>query len=233
MKPRVLVVDDEPGIRKAIAHRLEAHGYEVLTADDGKQALNVYEAGRPDLIVLDLLLPEIDGFEICRRIREGSQVPIIILSIKGDELDRAVGFRLGVDDYMVKPFSPSELAMRIEAILRRTRGMKLERPRPSQIRIGCLIMDKASRVVRISDREAELTPKEFELLWALASSPEHVFTRKQLLDLIWGVNSREDQATVTALIGRVRQKVEVDPDNPKLIETVWGLGYKFNPDGVH
>lgn len=110
MKSRVLVVDDEPGIRKAIAHCLEAHGYEVLTADDGKQALHVYEAGRPDLIILDLLLPESDRFEIWRRIQEGSQVPIIILSIKGDELDRAVGFRLGVDDYMVKPFSPSELA---------------------------------------------------------------------------------------------------------------------------
>lgn len=225
---KILVVDDEKQIRTIVKDRLEKEGYEVILAADGEEALSLFQAHDPDLIILDLMLPKFDGYAVCERIRQRSTVPIIILSAKGDEIDKMVGFRMGVDDYVTKPFSPSELALRASAVLRRSGpqngGFNLK---DSAIEVGELHLDKNTRVVRLRGQPVDLTAKEFDLLWFLASHPKLVFTREQLLAQIWNSDYPGDADNVTVLISRLRGKIEPNPSKPTYIRTVWGVGYKF------
>lgn len=225
---RILVVDDEKTIVKGLKFSLEKEGYEVLAAYDGAEALSLFKKENPDLIVLDLMLPEVDGFEVCRRIRKGSEVPIIMLTARGEDIDKILGLELGADDYVTKPFNPRELTARIKAILRRSQlspgrdqvGMQV-------IRLQGLQIDLFQRKVRIRDKEVDLTSKEFALLSLLASHPGRVFSREKLLEHVWGYDYYGDARTVDVHIRHMREKIEPDPATPQLILTVWGAGYKF------
>lgn len=229
---KILVVDDEPDILKILTHRLGKEGFEVITASDGEEALDKFDQEAPQLIVLDLMLPKLDGFEVCRLIRQKSNVPIIILSARGDELDKLIGFRMGVDDYQTKPFSPAELALRIKAVLRRLEeNQQFSFPRnKEQLQYNDLHIDRGKRTVRIGDRYVHLTAKEFDCLWVLASHPNHVFSREQLVEQVWESNYPGDVNNVTSLISRLRDKIEPNPNNPEYIKTVWGVGYKFGKE---
>lgn len=226
---KILVVDDEPQILKALDHRLTRDGYAVITAADGEEALTRFAESNPDLVVLDLMLPLVDGFEVCQQIRKISAVPIIILSARGNEIDKIVGFRIGADDYLTKPFSPSELVLRVRAVLRRTRGQNDPEPTIGDTVVqGSLLIDRRRRLVKVGGKPADLTVKEFELLWLLASHPEYVFSREQLLEQIWETDYPGDLNNVTVLVSRLREKIEGDPANPTYIKTVRGVGYKFD-----
>lgn len=229
---KILVVDDEPDILKILTHRLEKEGFVVITASDGEEALEKFEKETPHLVVLDLMLPKLDGFEVCRLMRQRSNVPIIILSARGDELDKLIGFRMGVDDYQTKPFSPAELALRIKAVLRRLEEhQQFQYPgQREQLRFGDLQIDRGRRTVKIGDRYVHLTAKEFDCLWVLASNPNHVFSREQLVEQVWESDYPGDVNNVTSLISRLREKIEADPNKPEYIKTVWGVGYKFGKD---
>lgn len=226
---KILAVDDEPDILKIIDHRLSREGYEIITASDGEEAIDVFRQEKPDLVILDLMLPKIDGFEVCRVLREESDVPIIILSARSDELDRLLGFRMGGDDYLTKPFSPSELVLRVQAMLRRVpvRRGEEDSSAPNAIKCNGLFIDLRGHSVMLDGKEIQLTPKEFKLLWLLASHPDYVFTREHLLDQIWDSDYMGDADNVTVMVSRLREKVEKDPANPRYIKTVWGVGYKF------
>lgn len=232
--PTILVVDDETTVREVVRKYLEHDGYRVIEAETGGQALAYLRDHRPDLIVLDLMLPEIDGFSITHSVRdsEGSSVlsvdhdiPIIILTARTSELDRIAGFELGADDYVVKPFSPRELSARVRAVLRRSSVTNTEDEKP--ITAGSLMIDPRSREVRMGERMIVLTAKEFDLLYFLARHPRQVFTRSQLLDQLWGYEFYGDESTVTVHIRRLREKIEANPSQPAIIQTVWGVGYKF------
>jgi DNA-binding response OmpR family regulator len=232
--PTILVVDDETTVREVVRKYLEHDGYRVIEAETGGQALAYLRDHRPDLIVLDLMLPEIDGFSITRSVRdsEGSgvlsvdhDIPIIILTARTSELDRIAGFELGADDYVVKPFSPRELSARVRAVLRRSTATNTEDEKP--ITAGSLMIDPRSREVRMGERMIVLTAKEFDLLYFLARHPRQVFTRSQLLDQLWGYEFYGDESTVTVHIRRLREKIEANPSQPAIIQTVWGVGYKF------
>jgi DNA-binding response OmpR family regulator len=232
--PTILVVDDETTVREVVRKYLEHDGYRVIEAETGGQALAYLRDHRPDLIVLDLMLPEIDGFSITRSVRdsEGSgvlsvdhDIPIIILTARTSELDRIAGFELGADDYVVKPFSPRELSARVRAVLRRSSVTNTEDEKP--ITAGSLMIDPRSREVRMGERMIVLTAKEFDLLYFLARHPRQVFTRSQLLDQLWGYEFYGDESTVTVHIRRLREKIEANPSQPAIIQTVWGVGYKF------
>ncbi len=228
MANKILVVDDEPRILKVVEHSLRAEGFQVLKANDGDQALFLADRENPDLIVLDLMMPRMDGFEVCTVLRQKSNVPILVLSAKSAEIDKVLGFKLGIDDYLTKPFSPTELVLRVKAILRRSSQNRTETNK--QISFGPLEMDATTRRVMVNGKLIELTAKEFDLLWLLASHPRQVFTRAQLLNHIWETDFIGDTNTVTVLVKRVREKIEQDPSQPALIRTVWGVGYKFDPD---
>jgi two-component system, OmpR family, response regulator ResD len=222
----ILVVDDEPTIAEVVARYLERAGYETRTAADGPSAVAAALGERPDLIVLDIMLPGIDGLEVMRRIRAdgGMPVGVILLTAKGDEHDRIAGLRLGADDYMAKPFSPAELVARVDAVLRRTRpGDDGEPPIVS----GDLRIDPASRQVHHRGRELQLTQREFDLLVHLARHPGRVFSREQLMDAVWQFPFYTDTATVTVHIRRLRAKLDEDPAAPRWLKTVWGIGYRF------
>jgi two-component system, OmpR family, response regulator ResD len=225
----ILVVDDEPTIAEVVARYLERAGYETRTAPDGPSAVAAALDKRPDLIVLDIMLPGFDGLEVMRRTREDLEgaVPVILLTAKGEEADRLVGLRLGADDYVVKPFSPAELVARVDAVLRRARPA--EGP-ADPLRFGELEIDPGARLVRIGDREPELTQREFDLLHFLACHPGQVFSRDQLIDRVWQFSFYTDTTTVTVHIRRLRSKIEPQPSEPKWIETVWGVGYRFRPE---
>lgn len=227
---KILVVDDEPDILKILSHRLAKEGYNTVCAVDGEEALNKFEQEEPDLVVLDLMLPKVDGFEVLRLMRERSAIPIIILSAKGDELDKLMGFRMGVDDYMTKPFSPAELVMRIKAVLRRINEQVEKVSYRERLEIDTMVIDRGKRSVRIGEKVIKLTAKEFDCLWVLASHPNYVFTREQLIEQVWNSDFPRDGNNVTALISRLRDKIEVDPSNPRYIKTVWGVGYKFGKE---
>lgn len=227
---KVLVVDDEPQILDVVAKYLVRDGFQVATARDGEAALSAFNTNKPDLVVLDLMLPKVDGLEVFRRLRNLSAVPVIMLTAKGDETDRIVGLELGADDYITKPFSPRELSARVKAVLRRaTTGTMLDTGERVLVR-GALRIDPRARSVSVADKEVELTSKEFDLLWFLASHPGQVFTRVQLLDHVWGYEFYGDSSTVTVHIRRLREKIEADPANPHFLSTVWGVGYKFEKD---
>lgn len=224
---KVLVVDDEPQILEVVQKYLAREGFQVSTARNGEEALTAFHLGKPDLVVLDLMLPKMDGMEVFKRLRSLYAVPVIMLTAKGEETDRVVGLELGADDYLTKPFSPRELVARVKAVLRRaTTGSMLETGERVLVR-GSLRIDPRSRTASTGDKEIELTGKEFDLLWFMASHPGQVFTRSQLLDHVWGYEFYGDASTVTVHVRRLREKIEEDPGNPQYISTVWGVGYKF------
>lgn len=223
---KILVVDDDAKIVKIVCHCLEKAGFLTLTAVDGEQALQVAEVEEPDLVVLDLMLPKLNGLDVCKILIEEQNIPVIILSAKGDELDRITGFRMGVDDYLSKPFSPMELVLRVQAVLRRANGLKKRENSQSLVR-GGLEVDPKARRVAVDGKMVSLTGKEFELLWLLFSNPQQVFTRMQLLKKVWHSDYQGDENTVTVHVRRLREKIEPDPAEPRYIKTVWGLGYKF------
>jgi two-component system, OmpR family, response regulator ResD len=222
----VLVVDDEPTIAEVVSRYLERAGYRTQVAADGVEALAAVASDRPDLVVLDLMLPGIDGLEVMRRMREqGSErIATILLTAKGEESDRVVGLRLGADDYVVKPFSPAELVARVDAVLRR---IDTSPGRSQPLRCSDLTIDPTSRRVHVRGDEVQLTQREFDVLLFLARHPGQVFSRNQLMDAIWQYSFYSDTSTVTVHIRRLRAKIEIDPAQPRHIETVWGVGYRF------
>lgn len=227
---RVLVVDDEPRILEVVQKYLVREGFQVLTARDGEAALVNLNSQEPDLVVLDLMLPKIDGLEVFRRLRAKSSVPVIMLTAKGEETDRVVGLEMGADDYITKPFSPRELVARVKAVLRRSTAGSMQETADRPISRGDLRIDPRERVVEAHGKPVELTSKEFDLLWFFASHPGQVFTRSQLLDNIWGYEFYGDASTVTVHVRRVREKIEPNPATPRYITTVWGVGYKFEKE---
>jgi len=225
----VLVVDDEPIVREILERYLSREGFAVTTAADGQAALDAFEAARPDLIVLDLMLPRVDGLEVFRRIRERNGTPVIMLTARGEEVDRVVGLDLGADDYVAKPFSPREIVARVRAVLRRASGAGAGEDADEPLRFDGLEIDLRAREVKVGGEIASLTPKEFDLLHFLASSPRQVFSRLQLLEELWDIAYEGDPSTVTVHVRRLREKVERDPSNPRHLVTVWGAGYRFEP----
>ncbi|NLM45426.1 MAG: response regulator transcription factor [Firmicutes bacterium] len=224
---KILVVDDEKTIVKGLKFALEKEHYEVLAAYDGEEALRLFEEEAPDLIVLDLMLPGVDGFEVCRRIRKKSETPIIMLTARGEDIDKILGLELGADDYMTKPFNPRELVARVKAILRRSRNKTNDQANLKVIRLQDLEIDLFSHKVKVRGKEVDLTSKEFALLSLLASQPGRVFSREQLLEHVWGYDYYGDARTVDVHIRHLREKIEPDPSAPEMILTVWGAGYKF------
>lgn len=224
---RILVVDDEPNIREVVGLYLRRDGHTVISAADGKEALDLFRRNEPDLVVLDLMLPKMSGIEVCRRMNAERRVPLIMLTARGEEEDRIVGLSLGADDYVVKPFSPRELAARVAAVLRRT-GDGDKDSDGTILTFEGLRIDPSTREVFVRDKAVTLTAREFDLLYHLARSPGHVFTRDYLMETVWGYTFAADTSTVTVHMRRLREKVEPDPANPQYLQTVWGVGYKFS-----
>jgi len=220
------VVDDEPMVCEVVTAYLKRDGFRVETAADGKQALAAIERAVPDLVVLDVMLPNIDGFDVLTRIRRMNDVPIILLTARTEEADRVLGLELGADDYVVKPFSPRELAARVRSVLRRARPVASS----ARLQFGELVIDGPTREASVRGAVVELTPKEFDLLAFLAASPRQVFSRGQLLEQVWDSSADyQDPSTVTVHIRRLRLKLEADPEDPRWLKTVWGVGYRFEP----
>jgi DNA-binding response OmpR family regulator len=236
-KQTICIIDDEVTLREVVRRYLEHDGFLVVEADTGPAALAVLRDTPVDLILLDIMLPGLDGFTVLRVIRNSPEyaallsnggVPIIVLTSRGDEMDRINGFELGVDDYVVKPFSPRELVARVKAVLRRSNTALHDTP-DTPLKFGRLSIDPLRRAVQAGEQAPVLTAREFDLLWLLASHPQQVFTREQLLNRVWGYEFYGDDSTVTVHIRRLREKIEPDPSNPSYIRTVWGVGYKFEP----
>jgi two-component system, OmpR family, response regulator ResD len=225
----VLVVDDEPTIAEVVSRYLQRAGYETRAAGDGPSALQLASERRPDLVVLDLMLPGMDGLEVMRRLRDGGnghRLPVILLTAKGEAADRVIGLRLGADDYVVKPFSPAELVARVDAVLRRVDPEpELEEP----IAFDGLELDPVARRVTVRGEEAQLTAREYDLLLHFMSHPGQVFSRDQLMDLVWQYSFYSDTSTVTVHVRRLRAKIEEDASDPRWLQTVWGVGYRFQP----
>jgi DNA-binding response OmpR family regulator len=222
----VLVVDDEPVVRDVVVRYLEQAGYRTLQASDGETARDLLERETPSLVVLDLMLPGTDGLALCGWIRDRSQLPVIMVTALAEEADRLTGLELGADDYLTKPFSPRELVARVNAVLRRVSapGIPAER-----IEVGDLVVDPGRREVHKGGASLRLTTLEFDLLSFLAGNPNQVFSRRELMDRVWGYTSVLDTGTVTVHIRRLREKIEDDPSRPRHLETVWGSGYRFTP----
>ncbi|MBD2871208.1 response regulator transcription factor [Paenibacillus arenilitoris] len=224
----ILIIEDEKAIAELERDYLESHGFGVHIEGRGDAGLQKALEGQYDLIVLDVMLPKVDGFEICRQIRQQSNIPVLLVTAKKEDIDKIRGLGLGADDYMTKPFSPSELVARVKAHLARYERLTADKSeRGDHIRIRGLFIDKLSRRVMIHEEEAMLTSKEYELLLLLASHPNRVFEKEELFERIWGLDSNGDAATVTVHIRRLREKIEHDPSNPQYIETIWGVGYRF------
>jgi two-component system, OmpR family, response regulator ResD len=223
---RVLVVDDEAIVRDVLTRYLEKEGFRVDAAEDGEVALELAARSRPDIVVLDLMLPKVDGFEVFRRLRGLGDVPVVMLTAKGEEVDRVVGLELGADDYVSKPFSPREVVARIRAVLRR--GERVARDGILLV-VGGLEIDRPRREVRRDGSLLHLTRKEYDLLELLASHPGCTFTRTDLLESVWDFAWDGDSSTVTVHIRRLREKIEDDPSDPRHLVTVWGVGYRFEP----
>jgi DNA-binding response OmpR family regulator len=227
----ILVVDDETSVVEVVTLYLQREGYRVRSARDGAAALIALQTARPALVVLDVMLPQIDGLSLIRRMRENPalDVPVIMLTARGQEIDRIAGLELGADDYVTKPFSPAELVSRVKAVLRRSYGKAKADDTEAALDFGRLRVDPVTRQVLVDDREVELTATEFNLLWFMASHPRQVFKRDQLLENVWGFSDYVDPSTVTVHIRRLREKVESDPGRPTWLQTVWGVGYRFDP----
>jgi two-component system response regulator ResD len=225
----ILIVEDEASIAEVVSLYLKRAGYNVQIASDGKQAMSLFEKQKPDFIILDLMLPEVDGLSLTRWLRDRSDVPIIMLTARREEIDRIAGLEMGADDYVVKPFSPQELVSRVRAVMRRLGREQSETEHDRYLEFENLTVNPRSRVVTINDSPVELTAKEFDMLYLLAQHPKQVFTREQLLERIWGGAQYIDPGTVTVHVRRLREKIETDPSHPTRLLTVWGVGYKFEP----
>lgn len=224
---QILVVDDEPMVREVVVAYLEREGFRVEEAATGQAALRQIRASRPDLVVLDVMLPELDGFSVLTELRRSGDIPVILLTARTEEADRVLGLELGADDYVVKPFSPRELVARVRSVLRRATP-----PVASQevLDFDGLVIDEQAREVSINGKPIEMTPKEFDLIAFLARSPRQVFSRGQLLEQVWDSSADwQDPSTVTVHVRRLRRKIEEDPEQPRWITTVWGVGYRFEP----
>ncbi|HBN10353.1 MAG TPA: DNA-binding response regulator [Cyanobacteria bacterium UBA8530] len=228
MASKILVVDDEPSIVKSVQYSLEKEGYQVVTASDGLQAVEVARREKPNLIVLDVMLPSLDGYEVCRQIRQEMVVPIIMLTAKGEEIDKVVGLEIGADEYMTKPFSLRELLARIKALLRLVSRYAEERTtQPDRIEIADLVIDIARHEVTLSGKVLNLTLKEYELLKLMAMNANKVLSREYLIEQVWGYDFTGEGRTVDVHIHWLREKIEKDPNNPMRIQTVRGVGYRF------
>lgn len=224
----ILVVEDELSIQEIVGLYLRRAGFQVITAADGQQALELLNRHLPDLVVLDLMLPKVNGLEITQWMRSRGDIPIIMLTARREESDRIAGLEMGADDYVIKPFSPQELVSRVRAVLRRSHSPAKEGSE-QPLSLGDIHIDPTTHLVTVRGQEVTLTVKEFDLLWQLARHPRQVYTRDQLLENIWGISQFIDPGTVTVHMRRLREKIEADPSNPAHIITVWGLGYKFEP----
>jgi DNA-binding response OmpR family regulator len=232
LAPRVLVIDDDDAVADVVARYLEHEGYEVETAADGRAGLQQAVGDAPDLVILDLMLPGIDGLEVCRQLRALAPVPVIMLTARGQESDRVIGLELGADDYVAKPFSPKELVARVRAVLRRAAG-PIDAPVPGSplvIEDGDLVVDVGAHEALLGGAPVALTPREFELLVHLMHHPRHAFRREELLERVWGYRYG-DTSTVTVHVRRLREKIERDPRRPRRIVTVMGVGYRWEGDG--
>ena len=226
-KRKLLVADDEEMIREAVASYLESQGYQVFRAENGEEALNILKREPISLVILDLMLPDLPGEEVCVRIRKQSRVPIIMLTAKGDDMDKILGLEYGADDYITKPFNILEVKARIKAIMRRAGSDHEEKEKAKSIQVGDLRMDCEGRRVFIAGKEINLTAKEFDVLELLVFNPNKVYSRENLLNLIWGYDYPGDARTVDVHIRRLREKIEQNPSEPKYVHTKWGVGYYF------
>ena len=223
---KVLIVDDDEHIVELIKLYMDKEGFDTVTANNGKKAVELFKSEAPAIVILDVMMPEMDGWQVCREIRRVSNIPIIMLTAKGETFDKVLGLELGADDYMVKPFEPKELLARVKAVLRRsdTKESNAEK----EIVFPNLTINLSNYELKINGNIVEVPPKELELLYFLAENKNQVFTREQLLAKIWGYDYVGDSVTVTVHINRIREKIEEDSKNPKIIETVWGAGYRLN-----
>ena len=225
----ILVIEDESSIAEVVSLYLKRAGFGVQVAVDGKQAMTLFERATPDFVILDLMLPEVDGLSLTRWLRDRSNVPIIMLTARREEIDRIAGLEMGADDYVVKPFSPQELVSRVRAVMRRL-GREQEAGEAERVlSFGNLSIDPKSRVVMVNESPIELTAREFDMLHLLARHPRQVFTREQLLERVWGGAQYIDPGTGTVHVRRLREKIEADASKPARLLTVWGVGYKFEP----
>ena len=224
--PTVLVVDDELIVREVVVGYLRREGYRTLEAGDGNSARELVERESPSLVVLDLMLPGMDGLELCRWIRTRSDLPLIMLTARGEEADRIVGLELGADDYVTKPFSPRELVARVRTVLRRAASPA---PKSERFSFGDVEIETSTREVTKAGEPLKLTAKEFDLLCFLGRHPRQVFSRDQLMDRVWGYEAALDTGTVTVHVRRLREKIEEDPSRPRYLQTVWGVGYRLTP----
>jgi DNA-binding response OmpR family regulator len=225
--PEIWIVEDEPSIAEVVELYLRRAGFQVQALSDGSAVLNLLEQRLPDLLVLDVMLPGVDGFSILRWLRDRSDVPVIFITARREEVDRIAGLELGADDYVVKPFSPQELVSRVRAVLRRIQ--RETGVAEKSLTYGDLTVDPQTRLVNLAGREITLTNREFDLLWLLVQHPRQVFTRVQLLERVWGMSEYIDPGTVTVHLRRLREKIEKDASQPARLLTVWGVGYKFEP----
>jgi DNA-binding response OmpR family regulator len=225
---RVLIVDDEPMVREVLERYLTRSGFVADSAGDGEAAIAAFDASRPDLVLLDLMLPMVDGFSVFRSIRARAATPVIMLTARGGETERIAGLELGADDYVAKPFSPREVVARVQAVLRR-QSHRAVGTTAKTLTFGDLEVNGASREVRVGGSVVALTPREFDVLYLMAANPRTVFTRAQLLDEVWDLAFDGDPSTVTVHIRRLHEKIEADPSEPRRLVTVWGAGYRFEP----
>lgn len=225
--PEILVVEDEPSIAEVVELYLRRAGYQVRLVSDGDEAMKIFQDRLPDLLVLDVMLPGVDGFSILRWLRDRSDTPVIFITARREEIDRIAGLEMGADDYMVKPFSPQELVSRVRAVLRRIHRDEDAPEKP--LMYNDLTIDPQTRLVTLDSQEIVLTGREFDLLWLMACHPRQVFTREQLLQRVWGGSDFIDPGTVTVHLRRLREKIEKDASQPVRLITVWGVGYKFEP----
>jgi DNA-binding response OmpR family regulator len=230
---KILIIDDDDAVRALASAALEQEGFQVIMASKGHDGIELFHNEQPDLIILDLMLPDFDGFDICFAVRKESQVPILILSARDEEVDKVVGFRMGADDYVTKPFSSAELALRVKAILKRNRPYDLDSSTHSRVIYGDLVIDLQKREVTVGNRQVNLTTKEFDLLWFLANHPNQVFTREELSSKVWEDYYAGNPGTINVLVCRLRDKIETNPAHPQYIHTVWGVGYKFVAAEAH
>lgn len=228
MAKRILLVDDEPLIIKGLKYTLEQEGYETISAMDGEEALNIFFSNSIDLILLDVMLPKLDGIQVCQRIRESSNVPIIMLTAKGEDMDKILGLEYGADDYMTKPFNILEVKARIKAVMRRSRREEPVKPKGETLSAGGLVLDLENRRTFKNGEEIPLTSKEFEIIRILMENPGKVYKRDDLLRAVWGDDFPGDERTVDVHVRRLREKIESDAGNPTYVHTRWGIGYYFS-----
>ena len=227
-KRKLLMIEDERDIARIVQDYLHVNGFEVVIAESGKDGIRLINKVQPDLIILDLTLPDMDGIELCRQIRDENEAPILILSARSSDTDKVLGLGFGADDYMTKPFSFSELVARIHAHIRRNERTEQQKINKHVLKFNHIVIDKQAYTLTVGGKEISLSAKEFDLLYFLADHKNQVFSKSQLLDAVWGFAEYGDENTVTVYIRRLREKFEIDPSNPTYIKTVWGIGYKFS-----